>query len=78
MTSGERKLCEYKAGMTGHFFTSLFECMCYADRENLGKLGTAFPEEVEAYYRYHNEDGYWQKLEAEWNAKKSEMFKGLK
>jgi hypothetical protein len=77
MTNGERKFCEYKAGMSGHFFTSLFECMCHADKSNLGKLRTAFPEEVEAHYRYHNEEGYWQNLKAEWELNKIGMFGGL-
>jgi len=59
LTKGEIKFCEYQRGMTGSFFTKLFEAMTVSDGENLEKLKKAFPEEVASYIRYRDEDGYW-------------------
>lgn len=65
MNKGERKLCEFKHGMSGNFYKNLFNMIFCADPDNRRKLSLSFPEEVEAANRYKNEPGYWQELEKE-------------
>jgi hypothetical protein len=65
MNQGERHLVDWQHGMSGSFFTKLFECMASADPWNLDRMRLAFPEEADAMYRYKNEEGYWEALEAE-------------
>ena len=68
LSEGERHLCEWQFGMTGHFFTALFAAMTHADETNLNRLSLAFPDEVNAFRRYKKEDGFWPRIEAEWRA----------
>lgn len=65
MNSGERKLCEFKYGMSGSFYRALFKTIFMADPRNRVRLVKGFPEETEATNRYNNETGYWDKLEEE-------------
>ena len=74
ISEGERHLAEFQFGMTGHFFTALFVAMVNADETNLNRLSLAFPDEVNAYRRYRNENGYWQRVEAEWRAGFRKMY----
>lgn len=62
MNIGEKHLYDWQYGRAGHFITHLMECISRADRKNTAKLKLAFPEEVEAYEKYSNEDGYWSDL----------------
>ena len=66
MTKGERKLCDFMYKKSGGFYTSLWEAILKADRNNLFLIGMGFPEEVEAYTKYSGIDGYWDKLETEY------------
>ncbi len=66
MNDGERKLVEFQLGMSGSFYTYLFKAMFKADSVNTIRLAKGFPEEVEAVRRYQNEDGYWDKVWAEY------------
>ncbi len=63
MNQGERKLFEFLQGMSGSFYTRLFQAIQVADGVNTEKLRTGFPEEVEAHVRYVTEDGYASNLE---------------
>ena len=65
MNLGERKLCEFKNGLSGSFYQNLFTTIFCADVSNRYRLAEGFPEEVEAVRRYNNETGYWQNLEKE-------------
>ncbi len=42
-TEGEQFVLKWQWGMNGGFYTSLIDCMCIADDENLGKLAQGFP-----------------------------------
>ncbi len=64
LNRGERKLKEYLAGMSGGFYTSLFDAAFKADSVNLSRLGEGFLEEAKAVYRYKNEPGYANSLES--------------
>lgn len=68
MTEAEKKLCEWQFGMSGSFMTSLFKAMSSADSSNMMKLHMAFPDEVDAFQRYRNESGYWEKLRKEFES----------
>ncbi len=65
MNIGERKLCEFKHGMSGSFYRSLFETIFLADNVNSYALQKGFKQEVDAVLKYRNETGYWDKLENE-------------
>ncbi len=65
MTDGEQHLCEWKYDMSGGFMTALFELIARADNVNRWKLAQGFPEEVAAFVRYAEVEGYWQKLQRE-------------
>jgi hypothetical protein len=65
MNQGEKHLVDWQHKMSGSFFTKLFDCMASADSENLDRMRLAFPEEADALYRFKNEDGYWEALEAQ-------------
>jgi len=67
MNNGEKKLCEWQAGMTGDFYTMLINAAMRADTGNAAKLTAGFPELMEAINSYKNESGYYQKLADEWN-----------
>jgi hypothetical protein len=47
--NGFDKYLEYQFHLSGNFYTRLFQAIELADEENLAKLSTAFPQEVEAY-----------------------------
>lgn len=61
---GVRHLFETQHGMSGSFYTKLFDAMMSADGYNLQRFRASFPEETEAVYRFKNEADYWQKVEA--------------
>ena len=64
MNDGERRLCEFQRGFMdqGSFFGLIFRAAAKADSGNRWKLQQAFPEEVNAMFRWMNEDGYAEKL----------------
>lgn len=66
MNEGERHLVEFEQGMSGSFFTYLFQAIFKADSINTARLALSFPEEVQAVSRFKNEDGYWEKLQKEY------------
>lgn len=70
MTEGEIKLCEWQYELSGGFYSSLFNTMSHADSFNLMRLSVGFPEEVEAFRRFGNEEGYWESLQKEWRKAK--------
>ena len=47
--NGFDKYLEFQFGMTGSFYTALFQAIQQADESNLHRLAQGFPEEVEAY-----------------------------
>lgn len=63
VTSGERHLFEWHKGMSGSFFTALFELFAKADNTNLSLLAKAYPSEVKAFCRYREEPGYWKDVQ---------------
>lgn len=69
MNPGEEKLCDWKHDRSGSFYKALFELIAKADGFNQARLYLGFPEEVKAFQRYHNEEGYWQKLDVEYQRK---------
>lgn len=42
-TEGEQFVLKWQWGGNGSFYTSLIDCMCKADHENLGRLALGFP-----------------------------------
>lgn len=64
ITSGERHLFEWQRGMSGSFFTALFELFAKADNYNLSRLENAYPSEVAAFQRYRSEPGYWDDVQS--------------
>ena len=66
MTEGEKKFCEYQVGRTGRFYTALFETIFCADHINMDRLREGFKEEVRAVVRYSKEDGYHDRIMAEY------------
>ena len=67
MNRGEERLVEFQFGSASGFFRLLFQAIGRADDDNRTRLGMGFPEEVEAYNRFKEEDGYWPKLITEYN-----------
>jgi len=47
--NGFDKYLEFQFGLTGSFYTALFQAIHQADEGNLHRLAQGFPEEVEAY-----------------------------
>jgi len=66
MNIGEEHLYKWQYGMLGGFMKALFSAICKADGDNIQKLKKAFPEEVEAYRRFSEESGYWDKIRSEY------------
>lgn len=62
LTRGEIKFIEYQLGMTGAFYTGLFELFWKADRFNSDRLMLAFPEEIEAAWKFSNEPDWWENI----------------
>ena len=62
LNDGEIKLCEWQYRKTGGFYTALFTACTKADNINLARLSLAFPQEVLAFKRYSQEEGYWDKV----------------
>ena len=68
MNAGEGRLCDYFANRSGSFFRALFDAALKADSFNLAKLALGFPEEADAVKRYQQEEGYWDRLNSEYEA----------
>lgn len=63
LNSGERHLIEWQYNCGGFFFTMLWNAISRADDGNLARLSLGFPEDVEAYLRFRDEEGYWGNLQ---------------
>jgi hypothetical protein len=63
MEESELEFMFFMKGTSGSFMTNLFKTIMSADITNQKKLSIGFPNEVEVVRRYQNEDGYWQKLQ---------------
>jgi hypothetical protein len=63
LNEGEKRLFEFKNGMSGGFYNLLFECIFKADEGNKNKLHRAFPEEVMAVIKHNNVPGYWETVQ---------------
>jgi hypothetical protein len=63
MEQAELEFVFFMRGTSGSFMTNLFKTIMSADITNQKKLSIGFPNEVEVVRRYQNEDGYWQKLQ---------------
>lgn len=61
-TDGERHLVDWQFGFGGDFNNALFQAISLADTGNKYRLGIGFPDEVEAFRRYSQENGYWESL----------------
>ena len=62
VTDAEYELYYWQYSDGDNFSSRLFKTIAKADTKNLNKLALGFPEEVDAYRRYANEDGYWDDL----------------
>lgn len=62
LTQGEVDLYYWQYNKLGGFMTKIFDAMSVADNTNLKKLSKAYPEQVAAYRRYCNENGYWNNI----------------
>ena len=67
MNRGEERLIEFHYGYASGFTKALFILIGKSDDSNHELLAKGFPEEIAAYIRFKTEDGYWQKLIAEFN-----------
>ena len=63
LNQGEIKFLQYQLGISGGFYTGLFDLYWKADRVNKGLLMMTWPQEMEAAERYAGEDGYWEALQ---------------
>ena len=63
MEKAESEFMFFMKGTSGSFMTNLFKTIMSADLNNMRKLSSGFPNEVEVVHRYQNEEGYWQKLQ---------------
>ena len=63
MENTELEFMFFMKGTSGSFMTNLFKTIMSADIGNQVKLSLGFPNEVEVFRRYQNEDGYWQELQ---------------
>ena len=59
----EQAAVKWQYGLYGDFYTDLFRAISRADTSNLAKLAKGFPVEVEAYWRYGNERGWWTSVQ---------------
>lgn len=66
MNVGEQRLMDFLNDLSGSFFHALFNAAFKADMSNFAKLEKGFPEEMQAVYRYQNEEGYYEKLKKEY------------
>lgn len=67
LTEIETAAVKWQYEMYGDFYMALFKAIMRADEVNRQKLSIAFPIEVEAYRRYTNESGWWEKVHAKVN-----------
>lgn len=59
-----RKFVEYRLGLSGSFYTNLFEAYFKADCENKNKLESVFPELIHASF-WQTVEGYHEAIR-EW------------
>jgi hypothetical protein len=62
VTEAEKDLYYWVHDQLGSFSTHLFKAIASADTSNLNKLSKGFPDEVQVYKRYANEENYWADL----------------
>jgi hypothetical protein len=74
---GDKHLCEWRYGMSSHFYSVLFVAMVAASETEINQIGLGFPEEVDAYKRYQQQRGFFQQIEAEWKASWPSLYKFL-
>lgn len=58
---------KWQEGSFGSFFNALFKAISLADSTNIEKLFTAFPDEVEAVYRWRHEPAFADRVRAKFN-----------
>lgn len=63
VTDAELDLYYWMHDQLGSFSTYLFKAISSADTRNLSKISLGFPEEVQVYKRFANEEGYWDNLQ---------------
>lgn len=74
---GDQHLCEWRYGMSSHFYSVLFAAMVAASETEINQIALGFPEEVDAYKRYQTQKGFWNQIEAEWKASWPGLYKFL-
>lgn len=63
LTNVEKIAFKWQYGMMGSFYKNLMSAIMVADVENLSLLRIGFPEHVEAYVRFSQEEGWWEIVE---------------
>jgi len=63
LTPEEKAMFEWQYRMMGDFRTALMKTICLADVNNLAKLESSFPDEVNGYRKYSQESGWWKKVQ---------------
>lgn len=64
LTIGEAFIYSWqRSGEFGHFKEALINLLVRANKKELDKLATIYPNEVQAYVSYRNIPGWWEKLE---------------
>lgn len=63
LTASESFIVEWQYRMLGDFKSALVQAIAKADHINTHKLSLGFPDEVEGYRRYTQEDGWWQEVQ---------------
>lgn len=68
ISDGERRLCEWRYGMTPRFYCGLFAMMVVATETEIDLLSRGFPSEVDAFRRMQTQTDYWPRIENDWRA----------
>ncbi len=55
-TEDEKGVIHWQFNLLGDFKKALWEAICRADEDNLMKLGSAFPVEVEGFIKWNRGD----------------------
>jgi len=63
LTPGELFIFDWQYQRLGSFKTALIDAIIKADNPNRNKLEIVFPDEVAAYRRFANENGWWKRVE---------------
>ena len=63
LTHGEAELVRWAYREQNEFQSALWDAIARAEEDDRMALSMGYPEEVEAFVRYYQENGYWQEIQ---------------